>query len=55
LKNAGLEDEEMGNEDQQEDDGIDWHDFVVVQTIDLFEQPRPHHSVVIERETEKER
>jgi len=25
-------------EEKEEDDGIDWHDYIIVQTIDLFEE-----------------
>ena len=32
MKDAGIK-----QEPQIEDDGIDWHDFIIVQTIDLFE------------------
>jgi hypothetical protein len=33
-----------------EDDGIDWHDFILVQTIDLFETEQ----AVQETETQEE-
>jgi hypothetical protein len=32
MKDAGIKEVE-----KIEDDGIDWHDFIIVQTIDLFE------------------
>mmetsp|Transcript_7863 Transcript_7863/g.13179 ORF Transcript_7863/g.13179 Transcript_7863/m.13179 type:complete len:233 (+) Transcript_7863:483-1181(+) len=35
MRQAGLE--PKGEQEAFEDEGIDWHDFVVVQTIDLFE------------------
>ena len=33
MKQAGV----LG-EEKEEDDGIDWHDYIIVQTIDLFEE-----------------
>ena len=35
LKRAGLMPQATGDaNDSEDDDGIDWHDFIVVQTID---------------------
>jgi hypothetical protein len=42
LKKAGINPDTILGGDkkfpEEMDDGIDWHEFIVVQTIDLFDQ-----------------